>query len=227
MKLFLTALSAAIVLIAASLPSASQERLASNKTEVPFMFGLFNAQKPKLEPLTEEQLVHEDKWAKLSDSKKYRVKDEYEPTIVEFRGYKPGTIVVDTEKKELYFVESPVRAVRYRIAVGQDGLQYKGKLNVGEKKVWPRWTPTNSMIERNPGRYKRYSDGMDGGPKNPLGARAIYLHLGRQDTMLRIHGTNAPNTIGTASSNGCYRMHNEHVIDLYKRVKVGAEVVIL
>lgn len=191
------------------------------------MFGLFNAQKPKLEPLTEEQLVHEDKWAKLSDSKKYRVKDEYEPTIVEFRGYKPGTIVVDTEKKELYFVESPVRAVRYRIAVGQDGLQYKGKLNVGEKKVWPRWTPTNSMIERNPGRYKRYSGGMDGGPKNPLGARAIYLHLGRQDTMLRIHGTNAPNTIGTASSNGCYRMHNEHVIDLYKRVKVGAEVVIL
>lgn len=194
---------------------------------VPFMFGLFNAQKPVLEPLTEEQAANDEKWASLAKKKKYKIKDKYAPTVVRYSGYKPGTIIVDTKSKQLYFMESPTTAIRYGIAVGKEGLTFTGKTKVGDKKVWPRWTPTKSMIERSPGKYKRYSKGVDGGIKNPLGARAIYLYLGRNDTYLRIHGTNQPNTIGTASSNGCFRMHNEHVIDLYERVKMNAEVVIL
>ena len=135
--------------------------------------------------------------------------------------------MVDTQNKFLYFVDSPATAIRYGIAVGQEGLSFIGETTVGNKQVWPRWTPTKQMIERSPGKYKRYADGMDGGLKNPLGARAIYLHIGKQDTYLRIHGTNNPKSIGTASSNGCFRMHNEHVIDLYGRVKMGAKVKII
>ena len=193
----------------------------------PFLFGLFNAQKPILEPLTEEQVANDEEWTALAKKRKYKIKEEAEPTIVTFSGEKPGTIVVDTQNKFLYFVDSPATAIRYGIAVGQEGLSFIGETTVGNKQVWPRWTPTKQMIERSPGKYKRYADGMDGGLKNPLGARAIYLHIGKQDTYLRIHGTNNPKSIGTASSNGCFRMHNEHVIDLYGRVKMGAKVKII
>ncbi|MEM7463668.1 MAG: L,D-transpeptidase [Pseudomonadota bacterium] len=208
---------------------AAVENTDDDKTQkpIPFMFGLFNAQKPVLEPLTEEQAENDEKWASLAKKKKYKIKEKYAPTVVRYSGYKPGTIIVDTKEKQLYFMESPTTAIRYGIAVGKEGLNFTGKTRVGDKKVWPRWTPTKAMIERSPGKYKRYSKGMDGGLRNPLGARAIYLYLGRDDTYLRIHGTNQPNTIGTASSNGCFRMHNEHVIDLYERVKMDADVVIL
>jgi lipoprotein-anchoring transpeptidase ErfK/SrfK len=214
----------------ASAESAKREQAAVERVTsdpAPFMFGLFNAPKPVLEPLTDEQATNDEKWAAVAKKKKYRIKDEFALTVVRYNGYKPGTVIVDTKNKYLYFMESPTTAIRYGIAVGQEGLTFTGKTKVGDKKVWPRWTPTKAMIERSPGKYKRYSDGMDGGVSNPLGARAIYLYLGRDDTYLRIHGTNQPNTIGTASSNGCFRMHNEHVIDLYERVKMGADVVIL
>lgn len=217
------------VLLLAGLPSQglAQQQTVAGERPVPFMFGLFNAQRPQPVPLTPEQMEHEQKWAAVSTAKKFQIKDEMAPRKVRFSGYRPGTIVVDTANKVLYFVESPLHAIRYPIAVGQIGLQAKGTFDVGEKKAWPSWRPTNSMIERKPGQYARYADGVDGGLNNPLGARAIYLHLDRQDTMLRIHGTNAPHTIGTASSNGCYRMYNQHVIDLFNRVKVGAEVVVI
>jgi lipoprotein-anchoring transpeptidase ErfK/SrfK len=194
---------------------------------VPFMFGLFDAQKPVLEPLTDEQAAFDEKWAQIAKRKNYRIKDEFAPTTVSFSGYRTGSIVIDTKKKYLYFVDSPISAIRYGIAVGREGLSFTGKTTIGNKQVWPRWTPTRAMIEREPGKYRRYADGMEGGLNNPLGARAIYLHLGRNDTYLRIHGTNQPQTIGTASSNGCFRMHNEHVMDLYERVKLNAEVIIL
>jgi lipoprotein-anchoring transpeptidase ErfK/SrfK len=106
-------------------------------------------------------------------------------------------------------------------------LQYKGDVVVGDKQEWPRWIPTKEMQEREPKKYGQYKDGMDGGPENPLGARAIYLYLGKQDTHLRIHGTNQPQSIGTSASNGCFRMINDHVIDLYRRVRVGTPVVVL
>ncbi|MBX3598433.1 MAG: L,D-transpeptidase [Rhizobiaceae bacterium] len=159
--------------------------------------------------------------------KKFQVKPEFQPQIVSFSGYPAGTIVIDTANHFLYYVESLGKARRYGIAVGKDGLQYKGNVRVGDKQEWPRWIPTKEMQEREPQKYGQYKDGMPGGGQNPLGARAIYLYDGKKDTHLRIHGTIAPQTIGTNSSNGCFRMVNEHVIDLYRRVKVGTNVVVL
>ncbi|MCO5065692.1 MAG: L,D-transpeptidase [Rhizobiaceae bacterium] len=160
-------------------------------------------------------------------NKKFRPKPEYEPQIVSFSGYPRGTIVIDTANHFLYLVEGLGSARRYGIAVGKEGLQYKGSVRVGDKQEWPRWIPTKEMQEREPSKYGQYKDGMAGGGQNPLGARAIYLYDGRKDTHLRIHGTIAPQTIGTNSSNGCFRMINDHVIDLYRRVKVGTNVVVL
>jgi lipoprotein-anchoring transpeptidase ErfK/SrfK len=159
--------------------------------------------------------------------KPFKVKPAFEPQEVSFSGYPRGTIVIDTDAHFLYLVESSNRARRYAIAVGRDGLQFKGDVTVGDKQEWPRWIPTLDMQKREPKNYGRYKDGMAGGPGNPLGARAIYLYQGRKDTHLRIHGTNQPQTIGTNSSNGCFRMVNEHVMDLYRRVRVGTKVVIL
>jgi lipoprotein-anchoring transpeptidase ErfK/SrfK len=159
--------------------------------------------------------------------KKFKVRSEFEPQEVEFSGYAPGTIVIDTGAKFLYLVEDRSTARRYAIAVGREGLQFKGNVTVGDKQEWPRWIPTKEMQQREPKHYGQYKDGMNGGPDNPLGARAIYLYQGRQDTHLRIHGTNQPQSIGSAASNGCFRMINDHVMDLYRRVKLGTPVVVL
>ncbi|MFI0848231.1 L,D-transpeptidase [Mesorhizobium sp. IMUNJ 23232] len=163
----------------------------------------------------------------LDGRKKFKVKPEYEPQSVAFSGYPSGTIVIDTSNHFLYLVEGFGTARRYGIAVGREGLQFKGMVAVGDKQEWPRWIPTLEMQAREPRKYGQYKDGMPGGGQNPLGARAIYLYQGKQDTHLRIHGTIAPQTIGTNSSNGCFRMVNEHVMDLYRRVGIGTKVVIL
>ncbi|MCB1419998.1 MAG: L,D-transpeptidase, partial [Notoacmeibacter sp.] len=136
-------------------------------------------------------------------------------------------IVINTKTRDLYYVESMFSARKYKVAVGKEGLLFTGKATVGDMQEWPRWIPTKDMIAREPKKYGKYKDGMDGGPENPLGARAIYLYQGKNDTHIRIHGTTAPNTIGTASSNGCFRMINEHVIELYQKVKMGTPVVVL
>lgn len=159
--------------------------------------------------------------------KKFTPRPEFMPQDVTFTGYPAGTIVIDTDNHFLYLVQSFSSARRYGIAVGKDGLQYKGTVAVGDKQEWPRWIPTKEMQQRDPKKYGRYKDGMPGGGQNPLGARAIYLYDGKKDTHLRIHGTIAPESIGTNSSNGCFRMINEHVMDLYRRVKVGTKVVVL
>ena len=112
-----------------------------------------------------------------------------------FSGYNPGTIVIDTGSRYLYLVECWT-ARRYAIAVGREGLEFKGSAKVGDKQEWPRWIPTKEMQEREPRKYGQYKDGMPGGPDNPLGARAIYLFQGKKDTHVRIHGTNQPETIG-------------------------------
>jgi lipoprotein-anchoring transpeptidase ErfK/SrfK len=166
-------------------------------------------------------------FAKKQAKSKFRVRPEFEPQEVDFSGYPSGTIVIDTGAKFLYLVEGRSTARRYAIAVGRDGLQFKGSVTVGDKQEWPRWIPTLDMQKREPKHYGQYKDGMDGGAENPLGARAMYLYSGRKDTHLRIHGTNQPQSIGTAASNGCFRMINDHVIDLYKRVKIGTPVVVL
>ena len=150
------------------------------------------------------------------------------PRVVDYdSGYKRGTIVVNTAERRLYLIESGGKARRYAIAVGRQGLEFKGNGKVGDKQEWPRWIPTEEMQKRDPAKYGKYKDGMDGGPTNPLGARAIYLYQGKKDTHIRIHGTTQPWTIGTNSSNGCFRMVNEHVMDLYNRVSMGADIVVI
>jgi lipoprotein-anchoring transpeptidase ErfK/SrfK len=119
-------------------------------------------------------------------------------------------------------------AIRYAVGIARSGLYEPGTYHVGAKKEWPSWTPTPDMVERDPETYGPYAEtGMPGGPDNPLGARALYLFTPeRGDTFMRIHGTNAPETIGTAVSNGCVRLVNEHVVDLYERVPLDAPVIL-
>jgi lipoprotein-anchoring transpeptidase ErfK/SrfK len=138
----------------------------------------------------------------------------------------PGSIVVDTQQKYLYYVEGGGTAIRYGVAVGLEGLTLKGRAKVGRKAEWPSWTPSPSMIKRKP-HLAQYAGGVSGGPHNPLGARALYLYRGGEDTRFRIHGTNEPWTIGTAVSNGCIRLTNGDIVDLYDRTPVGASVLVI
>lgn len=152
---------------------------------------------------------------------------EFYPVAVQVRrDLEPGSIHVLSSQHYLYFIHRTGIAIRYGVAVGKAELVFRGACVVGDKVEWPNWKPTPEMIERNPAAYKKYEDGMPGGPKNPLGARAIYLHQDGRDTAVRIHGTIEPNSIGHSVSNGCLRMVNEHVIDLYNRVQLGAPVIV-
>ncbi|KGJ12263.1 ErfK/YbiS/YcfS/YnhG family protein [Paracoccus versutus] len=153
-------------------------------------------------------------------------RDPYAPTEVSIRNdFEVGSIVVVSKDFFLYHVVAPGRAVRYGVAVGKAELVWKGRATVGRKTEWPSWTPTPAMIKRNPGQYARWADGMPGGPGNPLGARALYLYDAKgNDTSIRIHGTTEPNSIGRAVSNGCIRMRNEAVMDLFEQVPIGTPV---
>jgi len=131
---------------------------------------------------------------------------------------KPGTVIVKASEKRLYLVLGESRALKYGIGVAREGFEWSAELKVSMKRQWPDWTPPEEMLKRQPDLPKH----MDGGPDNPLGARALYLGA----TLYRIHGSNEPETIGTAVSSGCIRMANEDIIDLYERVSVGAKVII-
>jgi len=140
--------------------------------------------------------------------------------VVAYHGkHAPGTIVIDTPNKFLYLVQGNGQALRYGIGVGKPGFEWSGVKTISAKKEWPAWTPPPEMLKRRPD-LPRY---MEGGPENPLGARAMYLG----SSLYRIHGSNEPWTIGTAVSSGCIRMRNEDVIDLYERVNVGTRVVVI
>ena len=142
------------------------------------------------------------------------------PQVVSYDGkHAPGTIVIDTPNKFLYYVEESGRAKRYGIGVGRPGFTWAGVKSVTRKAEWPDWVPPPEMLQRRPDLPRH----MAGGPDNPLGARAMYLG----SSLYRIHGSNEPWTIGTAVSSGCIRMRNEDVIDLYSRVKVGTKVVVI
>lgn len=159
--------------------------------------------------------------------KKFVINPIYEPQTVRFRGYPKGTIVVDPKNHFLYLVEGRRTARRYGVGVGKAGLAFQGSADISRKAEWPRWTPTKNMIRRDPRRYAKYAKGVPGGPKNPLGARALYLFKNGRDTYFRIHGTTQPSSIGRSVSAGCIRMINDHVIDLYKRVPLGTKVVVI
>lgn len=150
----------------------------------------------------------------------YAISPEFQRQVVFYRGTeRPGTIIIDTNEKFLYLVQNGGRAIRYGIGVGRPGFEWAGRKTVSMKREWPDWRPPSDMLRRRPD-LPRY---MEGGPDNPLGARALYLG----SSLYRIHGTNEPDTIGQAVSSGCIRMLNEDVMDLYDRVRVGTAVIVI
>ena len=151
---------------------------------------------------------------------------KFMPRVVETEtSVPPGEIHVVPDEFALYWTLVDGRAIRYSVGIGRPGLYEPGSFFVGAKKEWPSWTPTPDMIEREPEKYAQYADGMPGGNDNPLGARALYLFDPEEgDTYLRIHGTNKPETIGRAVSNGCARLVNGQVADLYARVPLDSKV---
>jgi lipoprotein-anchoring transpeptidase ErfK/SrfK len=145
---------------------------------------------------------------------------KFEKQLVDYHGGESaGTIIIDTPNKFLFLVQGNGKAMRYGVGVGRPGFTWSGVKQISAKKEWPAWTPPPEMLARRPDLPRH----MEGGPQNPLGARAMYLG----SSLYRIHGSNEPWTIGTNVSSGCIRMRNEDVIDLYSRVNVGARVVVI
>jgi lipoprotein-anchoring transpeptidase ErfK/SrfK len=152
------------------------------------------------------------------------IPQDYQRHIVDYhRAEAPGTIVVDTDNKFLYYVMPNKKAIRYGVTVGEEAQAWSGVAKIGSMQEWPAWIPTQGEHERLGPLPAR----VEGGPRNPMGARGLYLYAGGKDTLFRIHGTNQPEYIGQAISSGCIRMTNEDVIDLYNRVKIGTIVVVL
>ena len=144
----------------------------------------------------------------------------------------PGTIVVDPKAHYLYFIEADGKAMRYGVGVGKQGFAWQGAAIIKTKQEWPDWYPPKEMVERHPELKPqldplRSGQGVAGGERNPLGARAMYLWQDNHDTLFRIHGTLEPHSIGTNASSGCIRMINQDAIDLYRRVTEGTKVVVL
>ncbi|MDQ8726792.1 L,D-transpeptidase [Bradyrhizobium sp. LHD-71] len=178
-------------------------------------------QQPQYYDQYQQQPMYEDRQAYAPASPaETSVDPKFFKQVVSYPGREgAGTIVIDTPSKFLYLVQGDGTALRYGIGVGRPGFTWSGMKTVSMKKEWPSWTPPAEMLKRRPD-LPRF---MDGGPDNPLGARALYLG----SSLYRIHGSNEPWTIGTSVSSGCIRMRNEDVIDLYNRVKVGTRVVVI
>lgn len=185
-------------------------------------------------PLHADPLPAQDQWA-VWDAKvtppdydpavtnPWGLHSRFLPTRVEANdGLRQGDIHVDAIARYLYHVQSNGTAMRFGVAIARGNLYEPGTYTIRRKAKWPRWTPTNDMILREPETYAQFSDGMEGGPRNPLGARAFYLFVGNRDTYLRIHGTPYPRSIGGRASSGCVRMVMPHIIGLYDQVKTGA-----
>ncbi|AZQ68244.1 L,D-transpeptidase [Silicimonas algicola] len=149
--------------------------------------------------------------------------DRFLPKRVEANsGLRPGDIHVDAVARYLYHIQPDGTALRFGVAIAKGNLYEPGVYTIKVKKKWPTWRPTEDMIERDPGAYEKFADGMDGGPSNPLGSRALYLFSGGRDTYLRIHGTPYPRSIGGRASSGCVRMVMAHIIGLYDQVALGS-----
>jgi lipoprotein-anchoring transpeptidase ErfK/SrfK len=155
---------------------------------------------------------------------RHPIEPQFLPQIVDYDTQeKPGTIVIDTNNRFLYLVMQGGKARRYGVGVGKPGFEWAGAHKITRKTEWPDWTPPSEMISREAAKGHYLPARMDGGAENPLGARAMYLG----STLYRIHGTNAPWSIGSAVSSGCIRLRNEDVIDLYDRVSVGTRVIVM
>jgi lipoprotein-anchoring transpeptidase ErfK/SrfK len=177
-----------------------------------------------LDPSSEANLTARDKkLLAVAPYQKATIPEPYQRHIVDYaRKEVPGTIVIDSDNKFLYYVLPDGKAIRYGVTVGEEALAWSGVAKVQRKAEWPTWTPTAEIKKR-----MDVPNFVSGGPQNPMGARAMYLYEGNKDTLYRIHGTNQPEYIGQAISSGCIRMTNEDVIDLYNRVKMGTVVVVL
>ncbi len=152
------------------------------------------------------------------------IPETFQRHVVDYQGREqPGTILVDTDARFLYYVMPGGKAIRYGVAGGEEAMAWSGTARIGRMSEWPEWIPTPEIQAR----LGPYPSRAAGGPANPLGARALYLYEGGKDTLYRIHGTNQPEYIGQAISSGCIRMTNEDVIDLYDRARLGATVVVL
>ena len=173
-------------------------------------------QRPLFPPMEPQQVMRQQEVAGAYPAFDPR----FEKQLVDYHGSeRPGTIIIDTPNKFLFLVQGNGTAVRYGVGVGRPGFTWSGVKQISAKKEWPAWTPPPEMLARRPDLPRH----MEGGPQNPLGARAMYLG----SSLYRIHGSNEPWTIGTNVSSGCIRMRNEDVIDLYGRVNVGAKVVVI
>jgi lipoprotein-anchoring transpeptidase ErfK/SrfK len=177
----------------------------------------YQSQRPLFPPMEPQQTMRQQE---LGEPARPAFDPKYEKQVVDYSGKESaGTIVVDTPNKFLYLVQGNGKAMRYGIGVGRPGFTWSGIKQISAKKEWPDWTPPAEMLVRRPDLPRH----MEGGPQNPLGARAMYLG----SSLYRIHGSNEPWTIGTNVSSGCIRMRNEDVIDLYGRVNVGTRVVVI
>jgi lipoprotein-anchoring transpeptidase ErfK/SrfK len=186
---------------------------------LPLIAGAFLAVPTTQTSAQREDLAMTDQPGVVPDAADEELPPELQRQVISYRtGEVPGTIIVHTSERFLYVVQPNGRAIRYGIGVGRDGFQWQGLLRITRKQEWPDWTPPPEMIERQP-YLPRF---MAGGPGNPMGARALYLG----NTVYRIHGTNQPQTIGSAVSSGCFRLVNADVIDLYDRIPVGTKVVV-
>jgi lipoprotein-anchoring transpeptidase ErfK/SrfK len=211
----------------APMRTASTERSNMGGGFIEFLFGdgpnqgdryrqqpSYPSQRSLLEP---QQAMRQQE---LSEPARPALDPKFEKQLVDYYGREgAGTIVVDTPNKFLYLVQGNGKAMRYGIGVGRPGFTWSGIKQISAKKEWPDWTPPPEMLTRRPDLPRH----MEGGPQNPLGARAMYLG----SSLYRIHGSNEPWTIGTNVSSGCIRMRNEDVIDLYGRVNVGTRVIVI
>jgi len=167
--------------------------------------------------------VRDKKLLAAAPYEKATIPEPYRRHLVQYhRKELPGTIVIDSDARYLFYVLPDGKAIRYGVTVGEEALAWSGVAKVGRMTEWPTWTPTAEIKKR-----MDVPNFVGSGPQNPMGARALYLFEGNKDTLYRIHGTNQPEYIGQAISSGCIRLTNEDVIDLYKRVKPGAIVVVL
>ncbi|RME17047.1 MAG: L,D-transpeptidase [Alphaproteobacteria bacterium] len=201
---------------------------------------------PSLHPAPDETLPEPAKRAPVSDRSKWDLWDaqvtppnydpftsnpwglapRFLPHIVEANpGLEPGSIHVDAVARYLYHILDNGMAIRYGVAIARGNLYEPGTYRIGRKVKWPTWTPTANMIKRDPF-YEKYKNGVDGGPLNPLGSRALYLYEGNRDTYLRIHGSPHPESIGGRASSGCVRMVMAHIIHLYPNVEIGTTAIL-
>lgn len=172
---------------------------------------------PVIEPDRFPASVEDYKW----------LDSQFLPQLVDYQTDEPaGTVVIDTDHRFLYLVRGWNQAKRYGIGVGRDGFIWSGTASIQRKARWPTWYPPKEMQRRDK-EARRWRKGMPGGPRNPLGARALYLYQGRADTLFRIHGTRDPKSIGKAVSSGCIRMLNADIIELFDRLPIGTKVVVL